>query len=47
MSIECHNCGFEDAYHDGVNYVCPNCGNEWDDGNDFDSDSGEGQVDYV
>ena len=29
MLIECPNCGCEDAYHDGVSYVCPDCGNRW------------------
>lgn len=25
----------ENAYHDGVNYVCPDCDYEWDDGFDI------------
>lgn len=47
MSVECPRCGYDNAYHDGCNYVCPDCGYEWDDGNDFDPDSGEGEVNYV
>ena len=31
MTVECPNCGMENAYHDGVNYVCPDCDYEWDD----------------
>ena len=30
MTTECPNCGMENAYHDGVNYVCPDCDYEWD-----------------
>jgi uncharacterized Zn ribbon protein len=30
MNIECINCGMDNAYCDGVNYVCPDCGYEWD-----------------
>ncbi len=29
MNTECPVCGSEDAYHDGVQYVCPNCDHEW------------------
>jgi protein PhnA len=35
MTTECPNCGMENAYHDGVNYVCPDCDYEWDDGFDI------------
>ena len=28
--IECPNCGNENAYCDGVRYVCPDCDYEWD-----------------
>lgn len=28
--IECPNCGMDNAYCDGVKYVCPDCGFEWD-----------------
>jgi protein PhnA len=31
MTVECPKCGMENAYHDGVNYVCPDCDYEWDD----------------
>lgn len=27
--IECPNCGMDNAYCDGVNYVCPDCCFEW------------------
>lgn len=27
---ECPNCGRDNAYYDGVSYVCPDCGYEWD-----------------
>lgn len=31
MNTECLNCGKENAYHDGVKYVCPDYDYEWDD----------------
>lgn len=33
MTTECLKCGAEDAYFDGVKYVCPVCDYEWDDDN--------------
>ena len=27
--IECPKCGFDNAYCNGVNYVCPDCDFEW------------------
>lgn len=33
MTVECPICGSEDAYHDGVSYVCPDCDYTW--GNDY------------
>ena len=44
MTTECPNCWNENAYFDGVEYVCPDCGHRWDcdemDGeyDDYDSD---------
>ena len=29
MEVECIFCLNENAYFDGVNYVCPDCGREW------------------
>ncbi|MDE6556223.1 MAG: hypothetical protein K2K55_04585 [Duncaniella sp.] len=29
MNTECPNCGMENAYFDGVEYVCPDCGHTW------------------
>ena len=28
MPVQCPECYSEDAYFDGVQYVCPDCGNE-------------------
>ena len=28
--VECPNCQNDNAYCDGVEYVCPDCGYEWD-----------------
>lgn len=30
MSVECPNCGWDNAYYDGTRYVCPDCDFEWD-----------------
>lgn len=27
----CPQCNGEYVYHDGVNFICPDCGNEWSD----------------
>lgn len=29
---ECPSCSRDNAYHNGLEYVCPDCGHEWDDG---------------
>lgn len=34
MEIECPNCGFNEAYHNGACYECPDCGYTWSDDND-------------
>lgn len=31
MNTECPNCQSENAYFDGVKFVCPDCDYEWDD----------------
>lgn len=36
MKIECPFCHLENAYHDGVSYVCPDCDGTW--GGDDDDD---------
>lgn len=28
---ECPECGCEDIFFDGINYVCPDCGCTWND----------------
>lgn len=33
MEIDCPNCGFNEAYHNGVCYECPECGYTWTDSN--------------
>ena len=38
MTTECPNCGNDNAYHDGVKFVCPDCDYEWDDDFDFEED---------
>lgn len=30
MNVECPKCGSEDAYFDGVHYLCPACDYEWE-----------------
>lgn len=30
MNTECPFCGMDNAYCDGVEYVCPDCGATWD-----------------
>lgn len=32
MTTECPKCGLDNAYFDGVEYVCPDCGYSWTDG---------------
>ena len=34
MEIECPNCGFDDCYHNGSCYECPDCGYTWTDDDD-------------
>ena len=29
MTTECPFCGLDNAYCDGVEYVCPDCGRTW------------------
>ena len=41
MNTECPYCGLEGAYHDGVQFVCPDCGATWDDDNVDDEDCGD------
>ena len=43
----CPQCGLENTYPDGANYVCPDCALEWPqvaDTADTDSDAGDGVV---
>lgn len=30
LMVECPNCQNDNAYCNGVEYVCPDCGYEWD-----------------
>lgn len=46
MAIECPFCGLDNAYCDGVEYVCPDCGRTWpcpeipdDDEDDWENDN--------
>jgi len=36
--IECPNCGMDNAYCDGVEYVCPDCGHVWNCSEIYDED---------
>lgn len=38
MTVECPNCGMENAYYDGVCYVCPDCDYTWGGDDDDDDD---------
>lgn len=38
MDTVCPYCGCEDAYHDGVSYVCPDCDATWGGDDDDDDD---------
>lgn len=38
MEVECPKCGCDECYHDGVSYVCPDCGYRWDGDDDDDDD---------
>ncbi|QZT37909.1 hypothetical protein K5X82_03170 [Halosquirtibacter xylanolyticus] len=29
FNTDCPKCQGENAYHDGMGYVCPDCGHEW------------------
>lgn len=39
MEIQCPYCFSEDAYHDGVSYVCPDCDSRWQGDDEGDDDS--------
>lgn len=43
MPVQCPNpkCQSENAYFDGVRYVCPDCDYEWGDDTECDYDSDE------
>lgn len=47
LNCTCHFCDNENAYHNGVNYECPDCDSEWDETgnmlNDYDEDD-EGEA---
>jgi hypothetical protein len=47
LNCTCHFCDNENAYHNGVNYECPDCDSEWDENgdllNDYDQDD-EGET---
>lgn len=51
MTTECPFCGMDNAYCDGVEYVCPDCGATWpcdeipDD--DWDDDDDDDDFDYA
>ena len=30
LNVDCPNCGSESAFHNGVNYECPECDHEWE-----------------
>jgi uncharacterized Zn finger protein (UPF0148 family) len=34
----CPNCGMDNAYFDGVVFVCPDCDHEWSDSSDDEDD---------
>lgn len=38
MYVTCPECGFEEAYHNGCEYECPNCDYTWSDDDDDDDD---------
>ena len=40
LNIDCPNCECEDAYHNGVEFECPNCDYTWGalEESDFDDD---------
>lgn len=52
MTIECPFCGMENAYFDGVEYVCPDCGKSWDcdeipdEDSDWEEDDDSDDFDY-
>ncbi len=51
MTIECPFCGMENAYCNGVEYVCPDCGKRWDcddipDDDRYDDDDEEDDDDF-
>lgn len=29
MTVDCPHCGYDDAYCNGLEYECPNCGHVW------------------
>ena len=37
----CPQCGLENTYPDGANYICPDCGHEWPQMADAESDAAE------
>jgi hypothetical protein len=46
LNCTCHFCDNENAYHNGINYECPDCDSEWDENgnllNGYDEDDEEG-----
>ena len=45
LNVTCPSCGMEDAYHNGVEYECPNCDYLWgEDLEENDEDESESGV---
>jgi len=45
LNTDCPYCGSEGAYHNGVEYECPECGATWDDEVELDDDDSDVQSD--
>lgn len=41
LNVDCPNCGMENAYHNGVEFECPDCDYTWGDNLENDEDENE------
>jgi len=47
MNVTCPKCSNENAFHNGLNYECPDCDFEWSDGLDLGDYYDDGDDDFI